>query len=255
MRNGRFMRGAAVFGRRNILEILRSPVSWAFGLALPVGIFVIMQVIVSSIGEQAAAHVPMFGVDRFTGGAVVFGSSFLSLFCAMLISSDRAQSFLSRLFASPLSSADYIVGYMLGALPIAAAQSVIIFVVALCFGLTPTVNIIPAFLFTLLFSMLFIAIGMIFGSTLSAKGAPPVCSAVVQVAAMLSGMWFDLDMIGGGFSTFCHVLPFAHVYDIVRYTLAGDWANVWLPFVVAFAYSVVLTVVAVIVFEKRAKKG
>lgn len=254
MNKSKALRGAVVFGRRNILETLRSPVSWAFGLALPVGIFVIMQIIVSSIGEQAA-NVPMFGVDRFTGGAVVFGASFLSLFCAMLISNDRAQSFLSRLYASPLTSVDYIVGYMLGTLPIAAAQSVIIFVVALCFGLTPTVNIIPAFLFTLLFSILFISIGMIFGSTLSAKGAPPVCSAVVQVAALLSGMWFDLDMIGGGFEVFCHVLPFAHVYDIIRYTLVGDWGNVWLPFVVAFAYTVAFSVVAVVVFEKRAKKG
>ncbi len=255
MKNPKALSGGVVFARRNVLETMRSPASWAFGLALPIGIFIIMQIIVNSIGERAAANVPMFGVDRFTGGAVIFGAAFLSLFCAMLISSDRAQSFLSRLYASPLTSVDYIVGYMLGVLPIAAAQSVTIFVAALCFGLTPTVNILPALLFAVLFSVMFVSIGMIFGSTLSAKGAPPVCSAVVQVAALLSGMWFDLDMIGGGFAVFCRVFPFAHVYDIIRYALTGDWANVWLPFVIAFAYTVALTAVAVVVFEKRAKKG
>ena len=97
---------ALIFARRNVTEILRSPVSWIFGLALPIGIFVIMQIVVNSIGEYAA-NVPMFGVDRFTGGVVIFGASFLSLFCAMLISGDRQQSFLARLFASPVRPYEY----------------------------------------------------------------------------------------------------------------------------------------------------
>ena len=46
------------------------------------------------------AH-PPFGVERFTGGVVIFGAAFLSLFAALLISGDRSQSFLARLSASP----------------------------------------------------------------------------------------------------------------------------------------------------------
>ena len=42
------MKRAFVFARRNIKETLRSPVSWEFGLALPIAIFVIMQIIVKS---------------------------------------------------------------------------------------------------------------------------------------------------------------------------------------------------------------
>ncbi len=244
-----------VFAWRNIKELLRSPISWGFGIALPIVIFIIMQVIVNSIGAEAAAHVPMFAVERFTGGAVIFAASFLSLFCAMLISGDRSQSFLPRLLASPMKSKDYVLGYMLGVAPIAVVQVVVTFVVALCFGLTPTPYILVAMLFSLLFSLLFIAIGMILGSLLSNKNAPPLCSAVVQVAVMLSGMWFDLDMIGGGFSLFCHILPFAHGYDLIRYSLAGDFANVWIPVIAVAVYTAAFTAAAIACFKFKGKSA
>lgn len=244
---------ALVFAGRNVKELLRSPVSWIFGLALPVGLFVIMQVIINSIGADAAANVPMFGVARFTGGALLFGASFLGMFCAILISDDCAHSFLARLSVSPMTSFDFIAGYALAVLPIAALQNVITLVVALCFGLTPTVNILPTILLSMLFSLVFISIGMIFGSALGVKTATPVCSAVVQAAALLSGMWFDLDMIGGGFAMFCRVLPFANIYDMARYALAGEWARVWQPFLIALAYTVALCVAAVLVFRHRRK--
>ncbi|MDE7464088.1 MAG: ABC transporter permease, partial [Clostridiales bacterium] len=216
--------------------------------------FIIMQIIIKSIGSAAAAQVPMFGVSRFTGGVVIFGASFLSLFSALLISGDRKESFLARLFASPMKSSHYIIGYVLGVLPIALAQVVITFITALCFGLKPTVDILAALPFAVMISLLFVAIGVIFGSTLSAKNAPPLCSVVVQIAALLSGMWFDLDAIGGGFSIFCHVLPFAHAVELIRYTLAGDYGNVWLPFIIVAAYTAALSVVAVLVFRYKSKR-
>ncbi len=237
-----------VFARRNLKEMLRSPVGWIFGLFLPIGIFLIMQIIVDGIGE-AAAQVPMFGVDRFTGGAVIFGASFLGLFSAMLISGDRKQSFLSRLYASPMRAHDFILGYMLGVMPLAITESVVIFVAALCFGLTPTWNILAALPLSAIASVMFAALGVIIGSMLSDKNAPPVCSVMVQVAVLLSGMWFDLDAIGGGFDVFCHVLPFAHAYDMIRYTLAGDYANVWLPTLILITYTAAFVALAVAAFR------
>lgn len=243
----------AVFARRNITEILRSPISWAFGLLLPLGIFVIMQIIVNSIGD-AASNVPMFAVDRFTGGVVIFGASFFALFAAMLISSDRNQSFLSRLYASPMTAGEFIGGYALGIMPLAVAGSVITLIAALCFGATASPHILVAVAFAVVVNMLFVAIGIIMGSLLSEKNAPPLCSVVVQVTALLSGMWFDLEAIGGGFNVFCHVLPFAHCYDIMRYTIAGDYANVWLPMLVVVGYTAVLSVGAALAFRRAAKR-
>lgn len=243
-----------IFARRNIVETMRSPLSYIFGLALPVGIFAIMQAVVKGIGD-AAASVPMFGVDMFTGGVCIFASSFLSLFCAMLISSDRQKSFLARLAVSPTTSVDFIVGYALAVAPLAVAQTGVTFIVALCFGLKPSVNVLPAILFSLLVAVLFIAIGVIFGSVFSEKNAPPLCSAVVQIAALLSGMWFDLDAIGGGFDLFCHILPFSHAYDLIRFSLAGDYARVWAPALVVVAYAVVFAVAAWFAFSRSLKRA
>lgn len=244
----------AAFAERNIKELLRSPVGWALGLALPVGLFVIMQVIVKSVGSDAVAQVPMFAVSRFTGGAIIFGTSFLSIFAALLISGDRQSSFLSRLFVSPMPPRSFILGYVLGIMPIAAAQVAITFCAALCFGLPPTPYILLAAVYAAALSLLFVSIGVMFGSSLSAKSAPPACSAVVQIAALLSGMWFDLDAIGGGFDTFCHVLPFAHGYDLIRYTLAGELGKTWLPLTIVVGYTVAAVVAAVLLFERNARK-
>lgn len=246
---------ALVFAKRNILELLRSPISWGFGIALPIVIFVIMQIIIKSIGADAAAAVPMFGVDRFTGGVVIFSGSFLSLFTAMLISSDRSQSFLTRLLASPMRSSDYVIGYMLGVMPIAGVQVAVTFVAALIFGLTPTPYILVAMLFSVLLSLLFISVGMIIGSIFSAKNAPPLCSGIVQVAALLSGMWFDLDAIGGGFNLFCHIMPFAHGYDLIRYSLSGDFLSFWVALVVVIAYTAAFTVAAIVCFKYKGKRA
>lgn len=242
------------FCGRNIKEMLRSPVSWAFGLAFPVGMLIIMQIIVNSI-HGALEFVPMFGVDRFVCGMTVFGGSFLAMFTAMLISGDRAKSFLPRLFASPVRGYEYITGYVLCAIPLAAAQSAAVFVVGACFGMTLSVNVIPAFLFSVLCSFLFTAVGVVLGSVLGEKSVPPVCSGVVQVAALFSGVWFDLASIGGGFEIFCKVLPFAHYYDIVRYTLVGDWGNVWLPFIVVLAYTAAFSVLGVLCFNRAKKRA
>ncbi len=243
-----------VFAKRNIKEIWRSPISWGFGLGLPIALFVIMQIIIKSIGE-GAEHVPMFAVGRFSCGIVVFGAGFLSLFTALLISGDRSTSFLTRLLSSPMKSVEYVVGYLLGVLPIAGVQMLITFIAALCFGLTPTPHIIVAMLFGLLLCVMFIALGALIGTLVSAKGAPPVCSAVVQVTALLSGMWFDLDTIGGGFDIFCHVLPFAHGYDMLRFTIEADYSKVWLPVLVVALYTAALCVAAVIAFKRSTSKA
>lgn len=246
------LRGVLAFTERNILEHLRSPVSWVFGLALPIAIFVIMQAIISGIGE-AAAQVPMFAVSRFTGGVMLFGGSFLGLFCAMSISGDRARGFMRRLFVSTMRPAGYILGYTLAVMPIAFLQVVVTMITALCFGLPFSARVLAAAGFALIFSLLFISIGVLLGSILGEKSAPPVCSIVVQIAVLLSGMYFDLDAVGAGFGGFCRALPFACGNDVIRYTLSGEWGKVGIPFLIAVAYTVVFALCAIFAFKRRLK--
>lgn len=249
------MNNALLFTKRNIVETLRSPASWGFGAVMPLGILIIMQVIVKSIGRDAATNVPMFAVDAFTGGTVVFGASFISMLCVLLISRDISDSFLTRLFVSPMRSSDFIVGYALSMMPLLLLQIVLVFLTAMAFGLTLSVNILAAILLAFLSSIMFIALGILFGCLLPAKAAPPVCSVVVQMAALLSGMWIPLETIGGGLSTFCHILPFANAYDVIKYTIIGEYGKVWIPLIIVLAYTVAFGALAVLAFKRRMRNN
>lgn len=249
------MNNALLFTKRNIVETLRSPASWGFGAVMPLGILIIMQVIVKSIGRDAATNVPMFAVDAFTGGTVVFGASFISMLCVLLISRDISDSFLTRLFVSPMRSSDFIIGYALSMMPLLLLQIVLVFFTAMAFGLTLSVNILAAILLAFLSSIMFIALGILFGCLLPAKAAPPVCSVVVQMAALLSGMWIPLETIGGGLSTFCHIMPFANAYDVIKYTIIGEYDKVWLPLIIVLAYTIVFGILAVLAFKRRMRNN
>lgn len=214
-----------------------------------------MQVIIKSIGADTATNVPMFGIDAFTGGTVVFGASFISMLCVILISRDISESFLARLFVSPMRSSDFIVGYALSMMPLLLLQIVLVFLTAMAFGLTLSINILMAILLAFISSIMFIALGILFGCILPSKAAPPICSVVVQMAALLSGMWIPLDTIGGGLNTFCHILPFANAYDVIKFTIIGEYGKIWIPLLIVLAYTIVFGVLAVLAFKRRMRSN
>ena len=101
------------FAKRCAKEILRDPLTMFFGLGFPV----ILLLLLSAI--QANIPVSMFEIDTLTPGITVFGLSFMTLFSATLVAKDRESALLQRLYTSPLTSVDFILGYMLPILPIA----------------------------------------------------------------------------------------------------------------------------------------
>ena len=117
------------FASRNRKELLRDPLNLAFGIGFPVVLLFLLSAI------QANIPVSLFRIARLSPGVAVFGLSFMSLFSGTLIAKDRTTSFLMRLFASPLSASDFILGYVLPLLPIALAQSAICFVTSFFLGL------------------------------------------------------------------------------------------------------------------------
>ena len=85
-----------IFANRNLKEIMRDPLSWIFCLGFPL----------------------------------------VMLFAALLISGNRQQAFLLRIFTSPMRSSDYIVGYIIQLIVLSAGQSVITGIAGLIMGLT-----------------------------------------------------------------------------------------------------------------------
>ena len=117
------------FAIRNTKEILRDPISLGFGLGFPLVLLFLLSAL------QANIPVSLFEIDTLAPGITVFGLSFMTLFSATLIAKDRESAFLQRLYATPLRSSDFILGYMLPILPIAVGQSIICYLFAIPLGL------------------------------------------------------------------------------------------------------------------------
>ena len=148
------------FSSRNAKEILRDPLNVAFSLGFPV----ILLFLMSAIG--ANAPVSIFEIETLTPGITVFGLSFMTLFSATLIARDRETALLQRLYTTPLTSADFIFGYVLPILPIAVAQCALCYIAAVMLGLTWSVYIVYAVLLIIPVSLFFIALGLLFGSAI-----------------------------------------------------------------------------------------
>src|SRR5664280_2913513 len=151
------------FTSRNRKELLRDPWNLAFGIGFPVVLLLLLSAI------QANIPVSLFNIEKLAPGIAVFGLSFISLFSATLIAKDRTTSFLMRLFASPLSASDFILGYALPLLPMAILQGAVCFVTAFFLGLSLNVNVLVALIVLVPTAVLFIAIGLLAGSIFNDK--------------------------------------------------------------------------------------
>ena len=237
------------FAKRNAKEILRDPLTLLFGLGFPIVLILLLSAI------QASVPVDLFKIESLTPGITIFGLSFMSLFSATLISKDRSSALLQRLYTTPLTALDFILGYTLPIIPISVAQSLVCYAVALLIGLDLTVNILFAILFIIPISILFIAIGLLCGSVLNDKQVGGICGALLSnVCAWLSGAWFDLELVGDAFKSTAYALPFVHAAEIEKAVLSGDFGGVFPHLWWVLAYTVILLITAVYLFLRQMKK-
>ena len=237
------------FAKRCMKEILRDPINLGFGLGFPLVVLMLLSAI------QANIPVSLFEINTLTPGITVFVLSFMTLFSATLIAKDRESAFLQRLYTTPLTGYDFIIGYMLPLLPIGLCQTVICFLFAIPLGLTISVNIIYAVIGIIPMAIFNIALGLLCGSIFSVKQVGGICGALLtNLSAYLSGVWFDLNLVGGFFEKIANLLPFYHAAEMEKALFSGDFmlaATHILPIVL---YSVVITAVAVFCFLRQMKK-
>ena len=236
------------FAGRNTKEILRDPLNLAFAFGFPL----VLMLLLSAI--QANIPVKLFALQQLTPGISVFGLSFLTLFSATVIAKDRASSLLRRLYTTPMTAVDFILGYTLPMVPIAVIQCAGCYAAAIALGLKCTRNIWYAVIFIMPVSLLYIALGLLCGSVLNDKQVGGVCGALLtNLSAWLSGIWFDLDLVGGAFQKAAHLLPFVHAVELERSVLAGDIAGGLLDLWWVLGYAFVLLVLAIAAFLRQMK--
>ena len=238
-----------VFAKRCAKEILRDPINLGFGLGFPLVLLLLMSAI------QANIPVSLFEINNLTPGMTIFGLSFMTLFSATLIAKDRESAFLQRLYTTPLTGIDYILGYLLPILPMALVQTAVCYLAAIPLGLTVHVNILYAVVGIIPMAMCNISLGLLCGSIFDVKQVGGICGALLtNLSAWLSGVWFDLELVGGVFQRIANALPFFHAVEMERAMLAGNIAEGLPHLWWVLGYALILLVLAVYFFLRQMKQ-
>jgi ABC-2 type transport system permease protein len=238
------------FSRRTAKEILRDPVNLVFGLGFPLVLLLLMTFIQKNIPVQ------IFPIEKLAPGMNVFGMSFLTLFAASLLAKDRSGALLQRLYTTPMTAMDYILGYTLPLLPMALGQALICYGAAVLLGLPLNSGVIWCVLLSLPVSLFFIALGLLCGTVLNDKQVGGICgAALTNLTVWLSGTFFDLDMIGGAFRAVAYALPFVHGVELEKAVLAGDWQTAMPHLWWVLGYGAAVTVLAVLIFMRKQRKN
>lgn len=236
------------FFTRTTKEILRDPLNVALGIGFPVVILLLL--------SAMQAHIPisLFKIDKLVPGISVFGLSFMTLFSSMLIAKDRSSALIQRLYTTPLNASDYILGYTLPLIPISLAQSVICYITAIFLGLKITINIVYAILFSIPIALFFITLGLLVGSIFNDKQVGGICGPLLtNLAAWLSGTWFDLNLVGGLFKKIAYALPFVHAVELGRAILGGNFETIFPHIWWVLGYTGLTVVISILVFTRKMK--
>ena len=250
------MNKVTAFSSRNFKEIIRDPLSYIFCLGFPLVMLFVMTLVNDGIPPEA--KMTLFRIDNLAGGIAVFGLTFVMLFTCLNVAKDRSGAFLVRLYATPMRSGDFILGYILPTSLLAVMQILITlsasFVVSLITGIEMNMlGLLSAMLSLLPTVVMLIACGLLFGTLFSEKAAPGLCSIVISLASFLGGVWFDADGLGGVMLKICEVLPFYHAVKAARMASVLEFDGYLPHLLITLAYSVVITAASVIVFRSKMK--
>ena len=233
---------------RNLKEASRDPLSVVVTIALPVGLMIILGLLGKQIEDQA----PQLSATMLAPGIALFGFSMLVFSSGYLLARDRENALLSRLLTAPLRPTDFIAAYSLPYIPVAIAQLALVFASAALLGLEIVGSAGLVFLVLLIMSISYIGLGMLLGSLLTSKQVG-MTYAVVMLATIFSGTWFELEVFGEGFTRAMNVLPFAHALDAARDVMVdgAGFGDIAADFYWVLGYAVVFFALGVLAFRRK----
>jgi ABC-2 type transport system permease protein len=82
-----------------------------------------------------------------------------------------------------------------------------------------------------------------------------ICGALLtNLSAWLSGIWFDLDLVGGAFKRIAYLLPFVHSVEMERAAVAGEYGEILPHLLWVLGYAVVILLAAILLFLRQMKR-
>ena len=249
------MRRTMTFAKRNLIEVYRDPLSWIFCIAFPIVMLIIMSIVNSAIPKEGMT---LFRIDNLTGGIAVFGQMFVMLFTAIAVAKDRNGAFLTRLYSSPMKSGNFVWGYILPMLLTAVIQVCVTLIASVVISFISGYSLsVAGLLLTIIAvipsALMFSSIGFLFGTFFNEKAAPGICSIIISLGAMLGGIWFDVEGVGGFMYKLGKCLPFLYATKLARSAISLEFGvkEFLIPLAVVVLAALVLTLLASIVFNSR----
>jgi ABC-2 type transport system permease protein len=200
--------------KRNLKEIYRDPLSLVLVLALPLLLLVLFRL------ALYGGSTPGYNIDFVAPGIITFGILILIPVASRFVVRDKVSGYLHRLLVTPARPLDFILGYVICLLLIAAVQIVCLFLCAMLFGMQATGNVLLVFLIFLLGAIASAGIGMLAGAlSKSEKQVALLTWLFVALLAVLSGIWFSISYLPEWVQVFAGLFPFAPAISAAREVL------------------------------------
>lgn len=245
-----------IFAKRNITEMSRDVLSYVFCIAFPIIMLLVMSAL--NQGIPAEANMSNFRIDNLLGGILVFGHTFLMLFTALTVSSDRYSYFLMRLYASPMKSSNFTNGYILPMVFVGIIQSMVSILSALVISYIvgyelKVIGLLLVILASIPSAIMFISIGLIVGTMFNRNSAPGLCSVIISLASFIGGIWFDADAMGGVIGMVCKCFPFLYATKSIRSIIKMDFTlqDMGIPMIVTSVVAMSLLFLASTIFHRK----
>lgn len=219
----RTLRDTWLIYRRSLVLTLRQPVWVAMGLFQPILYLILFAPLLEGATSTAGASASAF--NWFVPGLLILTAFFAAFFAGFGLVADIRYGVVERMRVTPMSRFAMLAGRSLRDVTILLAQSTLLLLVAIPFGLTIdpagavlTLGIVA--LVGLTFSLLSYTLALV---TKSEDALAPIAQAVTLPLLLLSGIMLPMALAPDWLQTLSTLNPLTHAVDAARSLFNGLW--------------------------------
>ena len=161
-------------------------------------------------------------INWFIPGMAIYGLMILIPTVGGIMVRDRLRGFLLRLLTTPARPSDFIFGYTMPFIPVIIVSAAIYLGVGFLMGLNIIGSFGLAYLILFITGICCLGLGMIIGSVArsedQASGVPWI---FIVPLAMISGAWFDAELMPAALIKVAEVFPFLHAINACRNVISN----------------------------------
>jgi ABC-2 type transport system permease protein len=232
---------------QRLIPVIREVTLRFLNITIPVNIEIV----------EKEASVDNSFINLFIPGMAVYGLMILIPTVGGIMIRDRLRGFLLRLMTTPARPSDFIFGYTMPFIPVIIVSAAIYLGVGFLMGLTVIGSFGLAYLILFITGICCLGIGMIVGSISRSEGqATGIPWIFIVPLAMISGAWFDAELMPTALIKISKVFPFIHAIDACRNVVSGgmSFSSVSHDLYWLIGWTIALFAIGIAVFRKSMKR-